>query len=1224
MAFKGDLRNLSLSDVLQTLGQNRQRGLLVLQKGEITRKIYITPEGIFLARSFRPMRLGEIFLRRGYLTPQDVEILLLEQKETKRPIGELMVESGKVPKEEVDQLLRHHAEDEIFEIFTWTSGSFAFFESDPYTEVPSKGMAEIKLDPSSLCIEAARRMDEMERLRAVVPSNHEFYVQVEGDEPDREQYGPQVCAVYDTLGVPTSVDELRDLVGISLFDVLAAVAQLVDGGVIRRLERAELIESGRCAFEQGDYRRAAEMFEQAHIAQPEDREALEECIAAVERLADPRRLARLLCALGQLCAATGHQDEAVEHLEHAVRQDPENVFILGCLRNALTQTGDLERAAETSLNLVRTLVQVGDHDQAIDACRAGLDIAPEHVLLRYLLGQTLAQADRSREAQQELYALARETEAAAKTRRSRRAQELLISCYRLLLKIDPRDEQAHEGMRRATRLRLAEQRKRKFVVRGAVVAGVLLIAGGVALVPGGDGPGELYSRLEQARQAQQTDRIFELVGRLVEEFPESEEAQAAMALRSSMRREQSDALKAKREQEKTLRETIETELDDVRTALRDRSYGEALGFVRPLLDRLQQRQFTFLRKEVTAHLEYDVTEFLERVRDRFDKDRMLVAQIENRLRLNAEAWEDSLPTFEKDLAQIRSRRWAEALPEIDALLTEISGAKIVGKLPQAVAAYRKSMEGRGSAFVNLDALYFNVRCDRLEMEIDEAVALARSRGRDLLGECRFAEARVLYDTAYKKAQNVDLEEPRTHFLELLNKLERRRIRADMKRRRDEIDHVVETLAEIQRLLAADDPAGAFRLFRPLVAQHRLIRFETEYRMPYLVTSTPRGAEILVNGVKVGRAPVTIELEILGRTEVEARRKGFHAADARLVATDPTLTGELHLDLRKDLAWQREIDGLVEARPVVAGNRLLVSTSNANLLALDLETGETLWEAKTRLLDRVTASPVAAGEFAYLITLGGKLFRVRLEGGEIEGPPLALSGSVRKDCAYDGSVLYVATANHRLLAIRGTSIVYDQPLARSPATGVVFADGKLFIGTAEGEILVHDASDGSERMRLRAGSGTSFFGGLSTHKNLVLAGAEDGVLYAFDVDTGKLAWKYPTAGPVSTPPVSHGACLLLPARDGYVHGLTEQGSLKIRYELSGSSDATPALEGGFLYALDGTRILAFDVEHPGQGQAWWEHAFPDEYGSPRYVAAGGGAILVVTANSRVVAFPSDAR
>ena len=65
MAFKGDLANISLFDVFQTLNTNRQAGVLVLRRDGVMKKIYFSPEGvrIFFTKSARPLRLGEVFIQ---------------------------------------------------------------------------------------------------------------------------------------------------------------------------------------------------------------------------------------------------------------------------------------------------------------------------------------------------------------------------------------------------------------------------------------------------------------------------------------------------------------------------------------------------------------------------------------------------------------------------------------------------------------------------------------------------------------------------------------------------------------------------------------------------------------------------------------------------------------------------------------------------------------------------------------------------------------------------------------------------------------------------------------------------------------------------------------------------------------------------------------------------------------------------------------------------------
>ncbi|MHC4225046.1 MAG: DUF4388 domain-containing protein, partial [Planctomycetota bacterium] len=625
MAFKGDLRNISLFDVLQTLQQNQQTGVLVVQRAGVVRKIHISPGGIYFTRSYRPMRLGEIFVRRGLVTPQDVELLLLQQRDDPRPIGELMVASGKVSQEDVDEILRYHAEDEIFEIFRWDHGSFAFYDDETITEQPSKGFAEVRLDPSGLGLEMARRLDEMERLREVIPTNDEFYIQIDGYEPDRQQNGPQVLAAFDALTEPNSVDDLRDLVGLSLFDSLGVVAQLLEGGLVRPLDADELIDASWQVRRKGDLRRAAAMLEKAHRIDPSNREVLEKCIEAVERLGDPRRLAGHLATLGNLSIGCGDSEEAIELLEQAHHQDPENFSVLFALRDAFAQLGDSERCADISLKLVRAYSEDGNLAQAIEACQTGLELSPESVPLRFYLGQTLFQANRGEEAREEILTLIQETRSSAKAMKSEKAHDLLTRCYRLLLKLNPRDREAHDGLHELARRRLNAIRRRKLAVWGSIAGSILLVVVVIGVTIAGSGAASLMERIHEARQRNDETSVMELVGQLVERHPESDEAIQARAIRSEINKHRSDALTAKRKREKTIKTAFDAELSEIRTALRERSPLEALTLIPPFLDRLGRPEAGFLRKGMRAEFEAEFTTFVDKMKEEFNVDRRHVS-----------------------------------------------------------------------------------------------------------------------------------------------------------------------------------------------------------------------------------------------------------------------------------------------------------------------------------------------------------------------------------------------------------------------------------------------------------------------------------------------------------------------------------------------------------------------------------------------------------------------
>ncbi len=1221
MAFKGDLNNISLFDVFQTLSQNKQTGVLVLQREGCAKKIHISPEGVrvFFARSFRPLRLGEIFVKRGRITTQDIEILLLEQKKEYRPIGQLLVESGKIDEEELNRTLRYHAEDEIFEAFAWEVGSFAFYDGQEATETQSP-LSDILMDPASLCLEAARRLDEMERLRETIPCNDEFFIQQEGLAPDREANSQAVLDVFDHLGEPQCIDELRDMVGLSLYDTLVSVSRLVSGGLARCLTVDELIATSERARDIGGHARAAQLLELAHGREPSDRAILDQCVEAVQRIQEPKRLARLLCAAGTLSLDTDEVDEAVEYLEQALRHDSSLFEAMLAIRDAFARQDDRERVAETSLKMARAHVENGNLDGALEACDAGLQDAPQAVTLRYYYAQLLMRGDRYEDAREEIIELVQTTESSRKAMRSEKALELLASCYRLLLKIDPEDEDAIVGLKTLESVKIAGGRKRKNLIRAAVAAALLAVVGVVGLSFRGPGPGVMMEELAAAHQAGNDERALQLIQELRKEHPDSDEATSAGRIKAAIDKKRATKNTARKVVQDRLRREIDERLNEVRAALQDKPYLEALDLLPPFLQQLDQRQVAFLRKGVTSHLEYDLINFLEGTLKRFKDDRQQLAISQHQLQQLKDGGAEKLNALERQLAHVRSRDWIRLVPDLCERLADVAKSKHIGKGSKGIKEFIDEIKGAEGAFTNLDALFFAVRAARLKAEIIAVRDLADRQGREYMRTCEVEKAHELYARAYDKAHEVDRQQPRKYFLDLLTWLERSNILRETRRRRNELVEVISQLAEVETLRRENQPHAAYRVLRNLFSKHRLIRFEAKYRMPYRVLSTPKGAVVYLDEKEVGMTPCEIEMDFVPQARIRVERKGFHTKETKLLPTDPANTGTLDIKLEKKLAWDHEISGLIEAAPVIAKGKLLLATNRSTLQAIDLAGGGVAWEAATNTLDRITAAPVVVGDWVYLTTAPGKVYRVRLKDGDIAPGHLQLDGKVSYTAALHKKTLWVATSTPALYAIRDGKVVSRTPLGAAPSAALVAAGNEIYIPTAaRGQILVHDAKTGKQLRRLTAPSGTSFFGGICVKGNRVFAGGEDGRLWAFDRRTGAVAWKTNTSGPVTAHPVPQGDLVMLSTRGGVVRGLTQEGKVEVTFEVGFAIDHTPAITDGFLYVIASQHIAAFDAV---EERAWWDYDFKDE--TPQYIVAGEGYIVVITDKPWIHTFERDQR
>ncbi len=171
--IRGDVDVLGISNLLQMLSMNGCKGYLTLQQENQKKIIHFLNDGIRLvAGARRTNPLGEILIRSGKLTRDQLDELLAEQRRTGTPLGEIVQERGILTKSVIESALREQVSEEIYDLFTWAEAKFIFTEA---LDGPPPGdpgpLATVILDANmmSLMIEAARRVDELARIQSLIP-----------------------------------------------------------------------------------------------------------------------------------------------------------------------------------------------------------------------------------------------------------------------------------------------------------------------------------------------------------------------------------------------------------------------------------------------------------------------------------------------------------------------------------------------------------------------------------------------------------------------------------------------------------------------------------------------------------------------------------------------------------------------------------------------------------------------------------------------------------------------------------------------------------------------------------------------------------------------------------------------------------------------------------------------------------------------------------------------
>jgi CheY-like chemotaxis protein len=237
-AFGGDVGILGLANLLQVISMSQGRGFLTLSNGDLKKTVQYCTNGIRLVSGVRrAIPLGQILVRTGRITPAQLEETLAEQKASGHRLGDLVIENGLVTPEDMAQALRDQVAEEIYELFAWPEARFYFAESDNDNLPNGAGpLASVQLDTNviSLMVEAARRSDEMARIRSeipvdqLVPRRTEAEISFEGLTIARDT----VNEVLSLVNGERSIEQITHESSFPTFAVLTALHELKQRGFL--------------------------------------------------------------------------------------------------------------------------------------------------------------------------------------------------------------------------------------------------------------------------------------------------------------------------------------------------------------------------------------------------------------------------------------------------------------------------------------------------------------------------------------------------------------------------------------------------------------------------------------------------------------------------------------------------------------------------------------------------------------------------------------------------------------------------------------------------------------------------------------------------------------------------------------------------------------------------------------------------------------------------------
>lgn len=242
MAIRGNLREASLPDVLQLLAMGKKTGSLSIAQKQSFGNIFFNKGRISFASVVnRRDRLGDVLVKHALITRAELDSAIAEQSHNPaRRLGEILVAKQLIAREELHRYIKLQIEEAVYYLFTWHQGTFAF-EADV---TPDEQDFLVSINPESLLLEGARRVDEWSEIEKRIPSFDIVYgLDHERLETSGVALTPEQEALLPLLDGERDVVSLIDDTGLGEFEVAKALFGLMTAGFLHPVGRREAAHS---------------------------------------------------------------------------------------------------------------------------------------------------------------------------------------------------------------------------------------------------------------------------------------------------------------------------------------------------------------------------------------------------------------------------------------------------------------------------------------------------------------------------------------------------------------------------------------------------------------------------------------------------------------------------------------------------------------------------------------------------------------------------------------------------------------------------------------------------------------------------------------------------------------------------------------------------------------------------------------------------------------------
>lgn len=235
--LEGNLREFNFGEILTLAGKNRKTGVIILKRPDGAEgRVYLRDGYIYFAETNKKRKpIGEMLIEAGKITRDQLQEALEEQRRLnwKVRLGMILLDKGWISPQDLVQAVQDQITEQIFQLFEWNEGKFVFI---PGKTAENEDIG-IKLDIDTAILKGAEKIKHWESLKKFVGGLDTVFEPAEVKDDDKVIIlKPRELKVLRLIDGVRPVREVIKLSGLSELELFSILFALHSAGLIEKRE----------------------------------------------------------------------------------------------------------------------------------------------------------------------------------------------------------------------------------------------------------------------------------------------------------------------------------------------------------------------------------------------------------------------------------------------------------------------------------------------------------------------------------------------------------------------------------------------------------------------------------------------------------------------------------------------------------------------------------------------------------------------------------------------------------------------------------------------------------------------------------------------------------------------------------------------------------------------------------------------------------------------------